>query len=134
MAASGVLSLSDLEANYQGLRFFKGLCDGEEPQLAMTDDGWRLAAPFDFRDYVTPEWDESYNPSVFGTRRWKKVRPALVEYCPMLHDPEVVRRRAEYEERNTITFTEGHIEELIEEGRLPDPQQFSIDHVCNSER
>jgi hypothetical protein len=134
MAASGVFSLADLEANYQGLRFFKGLCGEESPRLVMKDDGWQLASLVDFRDYVTPEWDESYQPSVFGKRRWKKVRPVLLEYCPMLDDPEVARRRAAYRERDTITFTEGHIEELIEEGRLIDPDQFSIDHLCSSER
>ena len=72
--SSGVFSPADLEANYQGMRFLVGLCEGGEPALERSDEGWRLSAPFDFRDYVSPEWDESYQPSMYTKRVWSKVR------------------------------------------------------------
>lgn len=130
LVSSGVFSLGDLEANYQGLQFLVGLCEGDAPALEKVDSGWRNAGTFDFRNYVTPEWDESYQPSVYGKRRWKKVRPALVEYCPMLHDPVVTRQRMEYDSRDRVTPTERQVFELVRAGKLADPRRFALDNNC----
>lgn len=130
LVSSGVFSLGDLEANYQGMRFMVSLCDADAPALRKTDDGWRFTGAFDFRDYVTPEWDESYQPPVFGKRRWNRVRPVLVEYCPMLHDPRVMARRLEYRRRDGETPTEREVRRLVDAGKLADPRQFSLDSNC----
>ncbi|HKQ60843.1 MAG TPA: hypothetical protein VJS92_06110 [Candidatus Polarisedimenticolaceae bacterium] len=127
---SGVLSLADLEANEQGLDFFRGLCEGPEPMLRREAAGWRLATPFDWRRYVTPAWDESYRPSLFLKSRWKKVRPVLERYCAKLSDPEVVREREEYARRPTSSLTAEQVRRRVAAGQLPDPQQFSIERVC----
>jgi hypothetical protein len=119
-----------MEANYQGMLFFVELCEGSEPGLVAGDDGWRFAKPFDIREYVTPSWDESYLPAIYGRRRWKKVRPVLLEYCPQLEDPWVVAQRAEYLQRDRPSLTLKVIDDLIAEGKLRDPQLFSLEANC----
>jgi hypothetical protein len=130
LAASGIFSPGDLEANFRGLRFMAGMCEGDSPTLEKTDDGWRYTGTFDFRDHVTPEWDESYQPSIFGKHRWSRVRPILIGYCPLLHHPRVQSRREEYARRDRVTPTEVEIRRWVEAGRLADPRQFSLENNC----
>ena len=127
---SGILSLADLEANYQGLLFYRGLCGGPHPALTRTPAGWRLGRPFDIREYVSPEWDESWEPNIYTHYRWDKVRPVMMGYCALLQDPEVRRRRAAYAARDVETATEAAVRELVASGTLEDPRQFSIDATC----
>jgi len=129
-AASGVFSSADLEANYQGMLFFLGLCDGEAPLLEPSPDGWRLARPFDWTDYVTPEWDESYQPSIYSRRRWREVAPEMRRYCALLDDPSVTRQRANYVARDRTTVTEERMAGLVRSGKLPDPVEFGIERAC----
>lgn len=131
MTSSGVFSVADLEANYEGFRFFDDLCRGEEPMLALDPErGWTLVRPFEIANYVTPEWDESYNPSIFRARRWRKVRPVLETYCPLLHDPVVAERFARYAARDRVTPTERVLAGRVEDGTLPDPHAYSLDAIC----
>ena len=133
-AASGVFSPADLEANYEGMRFFIGLCEGETPQLETTPDGYRLTRPFDWREYVTPEWDESYQPSIYSRRRWREVAPEMRRYCARLDDPQVVAQRTAYRERDLVTVTEQRMLALVRQGKLPDPVEFSIERACGAYR
>jgi hypothetical protein len=128
--STGILSIADLEANYQGMEFFAGLCGGENPRLERSAGGWSMTRPFDLSRYVTPEWDESYTPPLYSARRWKKVAPRLRRYCPLLEESEVAVRRADYASRDEVTPTERRIADLIDEGRLPAPARFSIDEAC----
>lgn len=130
LGASGVLAHADLEANYQGMLFFRGLCGTDSPALEKGSEGWRMSRPFDFRDHVSPEWDESWQPNTFLKRRWKKVEPILRSYCPLLEHPAVVRRREAYARRERETVTEVRVREMIREGKLADPREFAIEHVC----
>ncbi len=127
---SGVMSAADLEANYRGMTFFLGLCEGDSPQLERDGNGYRLARPFDARDYVTVDWDESYNNSGFNKRRWRKVKPRMLELCPLLDDPWVVAQRRRYRERDTDTPTELRMRQLVAEGRQEDLSVYSLDAVC----
>ena len=86
--ASGVQSIADLEANHAGLIFYRDLCDVDDPILALDGEQWTIARPVDLRDYVTPRWDESYQPSVYNKSRWRKVRPVLETYCDRLDEME----------------------------------------------
>lgn len=129
-SSSGVLSVADLEANYQGLVWYGSLCDGPEPALASTADGWRLARPFDIRDYVTPEWDESWQPNIYTRGRWSMVRPVMERYCDLLTDPEVRQRRADYAARDRETPTEALVRQLVASGTLADPRGFTIEAAC----
>jgi len=128
--SSGVMSLADLEANYQGLLFWSGLCDPADPALKKTPAGWVLTRPFDLAPLVSPEWDESWQPNVYLGKRWKKVRPYLARFCGALDHPAVAARRTDYARRDTFTPSEAIVSGLLAEGRIPDPSGFTIDAVC----
>ena len=129
-SSSGIFSLGDLEANYQGMMFYRGLCDEADPALTLTERGWRLSRPFDLAVYVTPEWDESWQPNIYGAWRWKKTKPVMLRHCAELSDPEVRRRRADYAARDRETPTEKALFGLVAAGALDDPVQYTIDAVC----
>lgn len=130
LSSSGVLSRADLEANYEGMRFYIDLCDGDDPNLEKTPDGWILKRPFDLRDYVTPEWDESWQPSIYGRIRWRRVEPEMRRYCDRLDDPDVREQRRIYAERDRATLSEELVGALVEQGKLRDPLTYSIEAVC----
>ena len=129
-AVSGVLSLADLEANHEGMWFYERLCAGDDPNIVRDEGVWRLRKPFDLREYVTPEWDESYHPNIYLRRKWPKVRPQMLAYCPMLEHPQVAAMRRAYTERDRVTETEKMIDEMVAAQKLPDPSEFGIDRVC----
>ncbi len=127
---SGVLSLSDLESDVQGMLFYRDLCEGPSPALEHSEEGWRIARPVDLRRYVTPEWDESYQPQVFRPGLWKKVRPVVETYCHWLDDPWLTARREDYAARDGFTISERAVLEMAAEGKIPDPLSFSVESVC----
>jgi hypothetical protein len=131
-SSTGALSMGDLEANHQGMRFYNALCGGQSPYLARGPRGWRLVRPFDIRDYVTPEWDESWNPPIYRKRKWRRVERALRDYCERLENPAVRARRELYAARDRVTTTERAVAELVEEGKLDDPASFRIERVCGA--
>jgi len=128
--SSGVFSPADLEANYQGFIFYRQLCHGKEPLLHRQDNRWRFSSGFDFRDYIHPEWDESWNPNVYSERRWKNIRKTMAAYCPQLGSDWVRQQRAHYAALDTLTPTEELIRELVGAGEIPNPEDFDITGVC----
>ena len=129
-SASGVVSLADIEANYRGLVFWKGLCGGHDPYLEETPEGWRLSRPFDIGGYVSPEWDESWQPCLYTAARWKKVKPVMQQYCAVLDDPAVRDARAAYAAREAYTVSERILHDLRTKGKFEDPSRFTIDALC----
>jgi hypothetical protein len=132
LGVSGVFSTADLEANYEGMLYLLGFCDGPSPVVEKTANGWAQIVPFDFRDHVTPEWDESYQVSIFSDRRWRKVRRVLEQYCPMLRDEDVAHRRNRYAELDRVTPTEKRVAERVKQGKLSDPRNFTLESVCGT--
>lgn len=128
--SSGIFSVADAEANHAGYLFWRDFCGGEDGLLARGPDGWALARRFDFRRYVTPEWDESWQPNVYTRLRWKKVRPRLAAYCDRLEHPLVRAERESYARRDRETPTERVLRRFVREGRLKDPDGFSIERTC----
>jgi hypothetical protein len=129
-SSSGVMSLADIEANYHGLVFWKSLCGGSDPRLELTASGWRLKRPFDIGPYVTPEWDESWQPSVYKSSRWKKVKPVMARYCADLHDPAVEAQRAAYARADRFTLSERILARLVAKGEMKEPAAFTIEAAC----
>jgi hypothetical protein len=129
--ASGVHSIPDIEASYAGIQFYSDLCDTEDPILKLAADGWQISRPVDLRDYVTPRWDESYQPPVYTKGRWRRVRPVLETYCDRLDDPGVIAMRRSYRERDTGSLVGELVAERVAEGKLEDPAQFGIEAVCS---
>jgi hypothetical protein len=128
--ASGVLAIPDIESSYAGIQFYVDLCDSEDPILKLEEDGWTISRPVDLRDYVTPRWDESFQPPVYSKGRWRKVKPVLETYCDRLGDPQVVEMRRRYRERDSGSVVVELVAERVEQGKLPDPAQFSLEEVC----
>ena len=82
--ASGVFSYADLEANYQGLRFYLGLCTSSE-------DAFRI------EDYVNGYWDETFYHSHRLSRNWLKVSKVLSStVCYLKSSPRVTSRMSYY--------------------------------------
>jgi len=128
---SGVQSIADLEASLGGLHFYRDLCNGGDPILRRDEDGWAISRSINLRDYVTPRWDESYQPPVYNKGRWRKVRPVLEGYCDRLNDPQVVAMRREYRERDRGSVVGELVAERVAAGKLEDPAQFGIEAVCS---
>ncbi len=130
--ASGVQAIADLEANHAGLLFYRDLCDVEDPVLALEGNRWIIARPVDIGDYVTPRWDESYQPSVYNKGRWRKVKPVLEGYCDRLDHPQVVAMRRRYRELDRESLVGSIVAERVAGGKLADPAQFGIEAVCGA--
>jgi len=65
----GIIAHADLEANYQGLRLALDCARSPAPYLARRDGQWVLTRPIDLRDYITPDFDESWNVCHFMGQR-----------------------------------------------------------------
>jgi hypothetical protein len=128
--ASGVLSIPDIESSYAGMHFYIDLCDAEDPIVALEEGGWTISRPVDLRRYVTPRWDESFQPPVYTKGRWRKVRPVLEGYCDRLDDPQVVEMRRQYREIDRLSLVGELVAERVAEGKLDDPANYSIEAVC----
>ncbi len=78
----GIVSLSDLEANYQGMRLAFDICGGSRPFVAGHDGKWRRVRAVDLREYITPDFDESYNlPLLIGVRKKQVIDILRREYA-----------------------------------------------------
>ena len=127
---TGVISPADLEANYQGFLFYQQLCHGEKPLLYQQEGRWQFSDAFDFRNYVNPDWDESWQPNIYRERQWKQIRRTMSSYCPMLHSPWVEQQRARYSKLDRQTPTDIVVMDRVAKGKLPDPESFDIMSVC----
>lgn len=128
--ASGVQAIGDIEASYAGIHLYRDLCDVEDPILRLEEGGWVISRPVDLRDYVTPRWDESYQPPIYSKGRWRKVRPVLEGYCERLGDPQVVEMRRRYRSRDQGSVVGEVVAERVALGKLDDPAQFGLEAVC----
>lgn len=63
---SRTFSFADLRSNYDGLRMYMGLLEGDSPMQRGEDGCVELARPWDWREILTWEYDEVLNPSVFA--------------------------------------------------------------------
>jgi hypothetical protein len=137
LGATGVFSFGDLEANYQGFLFYRSLCQDEHPRLLKTPEGWRLTRPFDWREYVSPRFDETYNNSAFTPKRWREVRANLRrDYCPRLDSDAFVehyRRYARYP-GGPDDFNTRYVRELLARGEVPRQEDYSLWAACERSR
>lgn len=127
MMSSGVFSYGDMEANYQGLTFYKKLCwDEVDTYLEQDAEGnWHLAKTPDIRDYVSPYWDETFNPSYRAESNWEKVSKVIrAKYC--YQSPRLLS----YDFAPFTSFSLEYIKELQAAGdsRAPIPQ--SVEALC----
>lgn len=132
---SGVFSFADLEANYQGLLLARNFCEGESPYIEKENGIWQLKKEIDIRPYINPYMDESYYLSHYINTSyrnvWGKVKKHLKHYCDLRHDPTVVERMEQYDRRVVESFSSKYLKEQVELGNINDPQEQSLDLICD---
>ena len=123
----GIFSYADLEADFQGFRMAKDLCGGENPYIVHEGNQWVLARRIDIREYITPDFDESYNNSSYwGTRRRNVLAILKNEYCSKAALPEVQERFARYR-RAVPSFSSRTIAKYFEEKSIRAQKEQSVD-------
>ena len=129
---SGVFSFGDLEANYQGLLFYRNLCEGSNPYLIRDGNMWKVKNEVDLRDYIGPYWDETFNLSHFNFFKWFKVKRNLKNYCKIKDSELVVKRMSYYKSVAQESFSVKYLNDLRtkKDKRIPHPEKRSLDTVC----
>ena len=135
--ATGVLSYGDLEANFQGFLFGLHMCEGKDPFLKYSSDGWQFSRPFDIRSYVNPNWDESYNPSFYFDGLNLMLMPKstaalnnLPNFCEGYRSSYVQKLFHYYDSIQSKSESFIHLDSLISIKKLPDPSIFNIKNIC----
>ena len=137
LATTEVFSFGDLEANYQGFLFYRSLCRDENPRLLKTSEGWRLNQPFDWREYVSPRFDETFNNSAFTAKRWSEVQAVLRrDYCPKLDSAALVEHYQRYARfaARPDDFSARYVQELSASGQAPRQEEYSLWAACGQSR
>ncbi len=134
---SGVFSYGDMEANFQGFRFYKKLClDESDTYLEKVDGRWKLAKSADIRNYISPYWDESFNLSYRAPGMWNVTSRIIKEkYCPMKENSEVQARMDIYRNFPHKSASLEYIRELQLTGyhQAPIPaEKQSVEKLCES--
>jgi hypothetical protein len=121
----GIFSHADLEADYQGYRLAKDLCDGDNPFITNSNGIWTLHRPIDIRAYVTPDFDESYNPSHYNKPRLKNVLPILQSEYRAQITSEIVQQRFSRYRQEDPSFSQHIIAKYFQEqGSNPQIKQY----------
>ncbi|WP_127716905.1 hypothetical protein [Halobacteriovorax sp. HLS] len=137
MLLTKVFSRADLEANYQGLVFTRSLCS-EDSKVKLFFDGekWEFIKLKDFtvKDYVNPNWDESWNNSLFTQKKWNESVVKTFERrneCKKLDSPFVVRQREFYHSFKSISKNKIYEKEWLKK-KFEDiqPEDFSLESFC----
>jgi hypothetical protein len=130
---TGIFSHGDLEANYQGFRLIKNLCDsGSEPYIHQQGSGeWELVGDITLKPYITPDFDEAYNPSVFSDLMWSRVSKNIREngYCEQW-PTEAVQQRYAYYDSFKKSRAHQYYRDLMGRGELEDNQSFHVTSAC----
>lgn len=92
-AVNGIVSLSDLEANYQGLRFALDMARGDDAVLQKRDGQWVQTRPIDIVPYMTPYMDESYYHSYYLAQRKEAVEQVLESEYRDRYEADAVQKR-----------------------------------------
>lgn len=121
----GIFSHADAEAAFQGFLMARALCGGESPRIERRGDKWLLVRPIDIRPYVSPDFDETYNPSHYWALRKRFVLARLKRrYGDQIQSPAVQERFARYALR-APSFSKRTIDAYFEKkGRHPQQKQF----------
>ncbi|MEK6873217.1 MAG: hypothetical protein AABW91_00040 [Nanoarchaeota archaeon] len=105
----GVFSPADLEANYQGFIFARDLSSSEEPYFELSDGKWKLARNMDITKYINPDFDESYNQSLFSGLRKQFVQKRIKELYTGKEEGQIVNERFERYSQIPHSFSYGRV-------------------------
>jgi len=124
---TGVYSNGDLVSNYEGYRYFRGLFEDEvvpgKPAMLRWEDGrYVQAVPFDWRDYVTPWWDEGIAISRYDALLYPHVRERMRAHCDDY---------AKAPERYAVPpDVDAAMRERYAHLQLKDTQELRLDNLC----
>ena len=129
---SGVFSFADLEANYQGLLYAIDLCEGDAPLLIKDKKGnWKQRKPFDITPYLSPKWDESFYVNTYIKKRWKQVKPKVLNYCEKRFDAKKLERFEYYKSIDKDSMSSLFLEELVQKGKLKSQENYKLETLCS---
>ena len=129
----GIFSHADLEANFQGMRLARHFCEGPQPYLEMSEDGWRQGRLLELSEYMNPGFDESYNNSTYSRFRWKRVKPILLaEYCPRFDSEAVQKRLRWYREIDRPSLSRRLIHDVFQSRGQFLQEEQNVDALCGS--
>mgnify|MGYP000651412792 CR=1 FL=1 len=130
-----VFSYADLEANYHGLLMTIGFCRGEQPDIAFNGSKWVLENPIDFRGYVNPNWDETFNVSTYTSSRLENVRKNIAELklCEKLDSPWVKNRFSDYLKIKENFKEKGFLDTSLSVRLLKLSQQYQFENLSQQE-
>jgi hypothetical protein len=125
--ASGVFSYADLEANYQGLLFYRKFCEGKKSYLKQNEYGeWELSIHPEIKDFISGYWDESFELSYRLPENWSKVSKVIkARYCEV--ESSVRDRFSYYSKTSERSFSRKYLDTLTS---VPVPQ--SVSALCES--
>ncbi len=127
--ASGIFSFADLEANAAGLRFLRAQCEGPAPALRLVQGRWQ-GTPFDVGAWVTPCFDEAFEPSAFAACDGAPMHAAIRALCPRWRRPDVQQRWARLRVRRCDPGWRALRRQLQAAGAIPDARRWDIALVC----
>ena len=117
----GVFSNGDLEANYQGLRLALTLSAGADALFYQDGGRWRYRGGIDIREYITPDFDESFNTNDYAPWRGRRVLPIVEErYLPRASSAEVEARFARYRQGYTPSASKRFVDAWFEAPKAPE--------------
>lgn len=91
-----VMSLADLEANYQGLKLALDFCNSGNPYLSFNGK-WKMTRKLKVQRYINPAFDETFLRPIYRPIKFKKVKLAIMKYCKMIKtNPQVTTQKALY--------------------------------------
>jgi len=132
--SSGVFSFGDLEANFQGLLLNRQFCrvPKDSRYLKYENGRWVLQRKIDVRDYVNPNFDETFNPSIFSALKWDKVKENFKkENCQKIQNQVYKSRFDYYNKILKPSFSFKYIEELKKQNiRLPKNRERNYTTIC----
>lgn len=125
LLTDGVFSHADLEANYQGFRLAQDFCGWDDPIVRKEGREWVINRAIDFREYVTPDFDESYNMSHYWGRRRTHTLSAINEKYEEMRLTPMVRARFQRYGRYAPSRSKEYIDAYFRErGEHPQTVQW----------
>lgn len=107
----GIFSNGDMEANYQGFRLALAFCTGDSPLFYRENNAWQYRGGLDFREYVTPDMDESYNANDYARWRGRRVNPIVdAQYGAVAPPDRFERYRSNYQPSLSKQFLDAWFE------------------------
>jgi len=153
--STGVFSYADLEANFQGMLMSIDMCEGEYPYLYSEGGKWFVTQQIDFRNYVNPYWDESFNNSSYTPKRVKKMLQMIKKngYCNLLNSDWVANQQTNYKDLitrqgpfyrshsrpvrysvdliNEMQKTDQIIQKLLRKNKISSKEKYELRQLCD---